>query len=48
MVICHKHIEMVALLLGQGADINACDLVRRTDKSVSGQFTVPTSTRVMW
>ena len=47
MVICHGHIEMVALLLGQGADINACDRVRRTDKNISGQFTVPTSTRMM-
>ena len=34
MVICHGQVEMAALLLGQGADINACDRVRRTDKSI--------------
>ena len=42
----HGHLEMVALLLGQGADINASDKVRGTDDIRSGQLTVPTSTPV--
>ena len=48
MIIFHGHIELVALLSVQSSDINASDMVRRTDKIISGQFTVPTSTPVIW